>query len=395
MTATTALAVEKESCRLCHQRALEKVLELTPTPLANDFREHAAPQPALPLDLMLCHGCGHVQLGIVVDPEVLYSNYLYSTATFLNPPDWHPVVQSFQRYADELVDRWDPGFAVDIGCNDATLLRAFSRRGCQVLGVDPAKDILGRVLDVPVHTAFFGEREAKRISAARGRAKFITANNVLAHVDDLDDVMAGVKHLLGVGGVFSMQCSYLYDVLEKGYFDTIYHEHLDYHTVGPLIPFFERHGLELFEAQHSDLYGGSVRLFVGHKDEYIVDFSVSAAVAFEDVHRLGDVATYERFRDRIGWAKDRTLEALDKHYRVAGFGAPAKLTTLMHHFGLTPGDIPLVVDDTPAKQGRVTPGLHIPIKKTSALEGYAPDAVLCFAWNCAEAIKQQHPEFTL
>lgn len=378
----------RTTCRLCGTSNLERVLELAPTPLANAFLSEPAPQERYPLDLMLCGGCGHVQLGVVVDPALLYPDYLYSTATFKDPPEWHPVVRSFQAYAEQIVERFGRGFVVDVGCNDATLLRAFRGLGCNVLGVDPAS--LSRESaseDVPIRQAFFSLEEAERIRGDYARADIVTANNVFAHVDELRDAVLGVKHLLAPSGVFVMQCSYLGDIVEKGLFDTIYHEHLDYHAVEPLVAFFARLGMQVFDVEHVSLYGGSMRLYVT-KQLGAPGVRVQEAVDYERVFGLSDPRTYRQLSDRVDWARDRFLSRMQPG--SIGFGAPAKLTTLMYHWGLTSGDIRYVVDDTPAKQDRYTPGMHIPIRPTSEL-GDAEDVVV-FAWNCADAIMERHGE---
>ena len=251
----------RSTCRLCAGSGLTKVLALTPTPPANAFvteAELAAPQPAYPLDVWLCNGCGHVQLLDVVDPRILYAHYVYVSGT-------SPVfVRHFEQYAQYVGSQFKPAagsLALDIGSNDGTLLRFFKQAGHRVLGIEPAEEIseASRQAGIPTLTGFFSEQLAQRIVAEHGRASVVTANNVAAHIDDLAGVMRGVAKLLAPDGVFVFEVSYLVDVFEKTLFDTIYHEHLDYHTVEPLVPFFASCGLQLIEAQRVDSHGGSLR----------------------------------------------------------------------------------------------------------------------------------------
>jgi len=230
----------RESCRLCSSRALERVLSLTPTPPANAFVtavERDRPQPVFPLDLHFCRDCGHVQLLTVVDPRVLFENYVYVSGT-------SPVfVRHFEAYADDVMRYFSlehGALAVDIGSNDGTLLGFFQKAGLRILGIDPAKAIAeaATARGIPTIAGFFTPASAARIRAEHGPAAVITANNVFAHIDDLSGVTEGVRSLLSPDGVFVFEVSYLVDVIEKTLFDTIYHEHLCYHSVRPLIPFF-------------------------------------------------------------------------------------------------------------------------------------------------------------
>lgn len=387
------LVANKTTCRLCGSKKLDIVLSLVPTPLANAFVTEPIDQDSYPLDLMLCLDCSHVQLGVVVDPKVLYEEYLYSTATFSDQKKWHPAVKRFNHYAQRMVERFHPLDMLDIGCNDGTLLRAFQRCGVSTCGVEPATAICEatRTHYWPsakrIWNNFFSADLARDIRDFRSQFNLITANNVFAHVDDLDDAIEGVKILLAPGGVFSMQVSYLPDVIDGGHFDTIYHEHLDYHTVGPLVRFFAKHALCVFDVEHDDFYGGSVRLLIGREQRELP--SVEAAMRLEHANQMDRMSTFLRFAMRIDWARDQLLPQLNGG--AVGFGAPAKLTTLMYQFGLDADDVRYVVDDTSAKQGRYTPGLNIPIKPVSEIG--EPEAVLVFAWNCADAIKEQHPGY--
>ena len=387
----------RDSCRLCGGSNLTKVLALTPTPPANAFvteAELSEPQPAFPLDVWLCNGCGHVQLLDVVDPRILYAHYVYVSGT-------SPVfVRHFEQYAQYVRSTFSPAagsLALDIGSNDGTLLRFFKDAGHRVLGVEPAEEIseASRRAGIPTITGFFSEQLAERVVKEHGQAAVVTANNVIAHIDDLAAVMRGVAKLLAPDGVFVFEVSYLVDVLEKTLFDTIYHEHLDYHSVEPLEPFFRSCGLQLIEALRVDSHGGSLRGVVQRAGgPRKVGASVASLVARERQMDLRNADTFRTFGARIAKVGSELTTLLEKlkreGKRIAGFGAPAKATTLLYHLGITPQLVDFIVDDSPLKQGRYTPGMHIPVLPAQALYDRGVDYTVILAWNFAEPIMKKH-----
>ena len=390
----------RANCRLCASTDLTNVFSLAPTPLANAFVTREAlgrKQQLYPLDIFFCMGCGHLQLLDVIDPVALYEHYVYVSGT-------SPVfVHHFRDYADYVHEKFKPpadGLVVDIASNDGTLLRFFKDQGRRILGVDPAQEIAEQAVSsgIPTIVDFFSPRLADRIAAEHGQANVITANNVIAHVDDLVSFMDGVRRLLAPDGVFVFEVSYLDDVVKKILFDTIYHEHLDYHSVKPLTGFFSRCGLEMIEAMRMDTHGGSLRGVVQHRGgPRPVGPSVSRIVAREEEVGLDRKETFRSFAEHIEQVKTelvgllRGLKAEGK--RIAGFGAPAKTTTLMYHLGIGPEMIDFVVDDSPLKQGHFTPGMHIPVVPAAQLYERRPDYVVILAWNFAEPIMAKHAAF--
>jgi len=397
----SAACHRRSDCRLCGSGALTLVLALQPTPPANAFVSAAAlrkRQECYPLDVFLCEGCGHVQLLDVVDPRLLFEDYVYVSGT-------SPVfVRHFRDYADSVLARFRPpddGLVIDIGSNDGTLLGFFREGGFRTLGIDPARDIARAATAAGIETieGFFSEDMAREIRTGRGAAGVITANNVFAHIDDLGGIVRGVRHLLAKDGVFVFEVSYLADVFEKTLFDTIYHEHLDYHAVRPLIPFFAAHGLQLIEALRVDSHGGSLRGIVQHAGgPWAVGESVAGAVALEENLGLQTASSFRAFSARIGSLKDelgRLLGGLKAEGRsIAGFGAPAKATTLMYHFGIGPDLIDFIVDDSPLKQGLHTPGMHVPVLSSEAIAERRPDFLVILAWNFARPIMAKNAAFT-
>jgi len=395
----------RDDCRLCLSKDLVEAVRLTPTPPANEFMSAGTggeieAQEEFPLYLVYCGRCGHVQLPVVVDPERLFRNYVYVSGT-------SPVfVDHFRRYADEMIRQLEliPGdLVVEIGSNDGTLLKFFRDAGMRVLGVDPAKDIAARATADGVETLpeFFTPEVAQKIVRERGHAMLVVANNVFAHADDLRGIADGVKILMNGRGVFTFEVSYLPDVLEKTLFDTVYHEHLSYHSVGPLVRFFESCGMTLRDAQRIDTHGGSLRgTAVGRRDT-IVSKNVTDLIAYENAMGLppdgNGRVPFDVFNQRILVQRDALRKFLAQARadgkRVAGFGAPAKATTLMYQFGLGPSDLEFIVDDSPLKQGLFTPGKHVPVLPSSAIRELKPDYLVILAWNFADSIVAKNQAF--
>lgn len=396
----SALCRRRETCRLCGSRRLKLALSLAPTPPANAFvpaERRGIEQPRFPLDVFFCEECHHLQLLDVVDPSVLFEDYVYVSGT-------SPVfVRHFEQYARDIFHRFirEPDrLVVDIGSNDGTLLKFFQQLGCRVQGVDPAKKIAETAAanGVPTIADFFTPALADRIRAEQGAAVVVTANNVFAHIDDLDAVVDGINRLLEPHGVFVFEVSYLADVVQNILFDTIYHEHLAYHSVRPLIRFFDNHGFELIEALRVPSHGGSLRGVAQRKGgPHAVGLSVSEAVSLERALGLDRLETFHAFAQNIERLKDqlgRLLRQLKADgNRIAGFGAPAKATTLMFHFEIGPDLIDFIVDDSPWKQGLFSPGYHIPVVPASELYRRRPNYVVVLAWNFADPIMNAHRRF--
>lgn len=390
----------RSTCRLCAGRDLTEALKLQPTPPANAFVPKdlvGVEQPVFPLDIFFCQSCGHVQLLDVVDPKLLFENYVYVSGT-------SPVfVKHFEEYANAILKTYHPpegSLVVDIGSNDGTLLEFFKAAGHRVLGIDPATDIAKDASDRGIETwnDFFTPKLSNTIKEEHGMAHVITANNVFAHADDLTGIVSGIRKLLAPEGVFVFEVSYLVDVFEKTLFDTIYHEHVAYHSVKPLQQFFAANGLELINAERIDSHGGSLRGFAQlaagpHK----VQSSVDELIALEDSLGLDQVEVFQKFGRHIDKIKSQLTTALKslktEGKSIAGFGAPAKATTLMYHFDIGPDLIDFIVDDSPLKQNLYAPGLHIPVLPSRAIYDKKPDAVVILAWNFATPIMKNHQAY--
>ena len=387
-------------CQLCGSRELTLILSLAPTPPANAFVPESAldqEQECFPLDVFHCEDCHHTQLTDVVDPAVLFENYVYVSGT--SPA----FVRHFEDYATKVIERFSPsadGLVVDIGSNDGTLLRFFQNAGMRVLGIDPAREIAATATADGIETLpnFFTPALAREIVDARGKAAVVTANNVFAHADDLKSIAEGIAALLAPDGVFVFEVSYLVDVFEDVLFDTIYHEHMAYHSVGPLQRFFNSIGMEFFAAERIPSHGGSLRGYVQLADgPYQNDGSVESLLAVERALGLDSSATLKDFGariDRLGKTFTDVIRELQAAGNtIAGYGAPAKATTLLYHFGIEPGTLDFIVDDSPLKQGLYSPGLHIPVVPAEILLERQPDILVILAWNFAEVIMEKNAGF--
>lgn len=387
-----------DRCRLCKDGYLsEPKLTFPPTPLANEYLKIPAPQDLFPLEVCICASCGHYQLNESVDPIRLFSVYSYaaghSTAN----------ITHFRDSAKHQMEKFDLSVGnrvLDIASNDGTLLKAFKDLGMDILGIDPAQNLVAEANAQGITTIadFFTAARAITLEKEQGKFDLVTANNVFAHVPDLEDFAKGIKIMLAPEGVFSFEVSYFMDVCDKALFDTIYHEHSSYHTLTPLVPFFEKLGLELFDVEHLSNHGGSIRAYVRHQGVVIEGKG-------GDATRLKNFLEQERsMGDKVGALQDKidhlrvelqgNLNALKTAGKsIAAYGAPAKATTLMYAFGLDSSIIDFVVEDAPLKQGMYTPGTHIPIVSPSAITERNPDVLLILAWNFADSIMQKHSEF--
>lgn len=393
----STLATHRNDCRLCHSCGLVLVLKLTPTPLADSYLRVKEVPEVFPLDLYLCRECGFAQLLDVVQPQHIYLDYIYETVSSLG------LVEHFDNYAAEVLGRIRPpagALVIDVGSNDGTLLKSYQKRGMKVLGVDPAREIAARATAAGVETLaeFLTVPVARRIRRERGPAAIVSANNVIANIDDLDEIAAAIRELLAPDGVFVFESYYLGDLVRNMVFDFIYHEHISSFAVKPVALFFKRHGLELVDVLRVPTKGGSLRYTVqlagGPRNVAPI---VGELLALEVQQGLDQPEMFRAFNARIERAKADTLAVLQKlkaeGKSVAGYGASATTTTLVYHFGMG-GLIDYLVDDYPAKQGTFSPGLHLPVLPSEALYERRPAAVVVMAWRYYEPIMRRHRKYS-
>jgi SAM-dependent methyltransferase len=386
-------------CRLCSSDNLDLVLSLGTTPLANDFRSLATPPgeyAEIPLDLLRCHACQHVQLAHVVSPQLLFSNYAYVSGTSSS------FVEHFKQYAEWISSSLEipkGDLILEIGSNDCTLLSFLADNSYRCIGIDPAENIVrgaesNQYLSI---CSFFDQEVADEIRKNHGEASLIIANNVFAHIKDLSKTIELVSSLLKPSGFLVFEVSYLLDVIEKTLFDTIYHEHLDYHSVSALVPFLARYGLDVVDVIPINSHGGSIRVVAQFKTKNQGKESVALFLAKEKQSGLDSPSALLRFSNNLSQlAKTNQkflLETKSDRKSIVGFGAPAKMTTLTYFFGITTGVFEFIVDDSPLKQNTYAPGGHTKVLSSEHLYDFNPDFVYILAWNFADSIKAKHRQF--
>jgi len=390
------LVFRRDTCRLCSGRNLELVLQLAPTPPVDAYVSAELlnkVQKTYPLDVFLCHSCGHVQLLDVVSPKILFGSYIYETAS--SPG----LVEHFHRYANDVLDFVKPAadaLVIDIGSNDGTLLRFFKERRFRVLGVDPAREIAGKATQFGIETlpCFFTDNLAGKIRTDYGPAAVITANNVFAHADDLAGMTDGISKLLAPDGVFVFEVHYLLDMVKGMIFDFIYHEHLCYHSVKPLKTFLRCHNLELIDVQRTPVKGGSLRCIAQPLGgPRVVSSSVAELIGLEERIGLDRPEMFKSFAAQIDRVKTELVSLLSglkkQEKSVAGYGASATSTVLIYHFDL--GDVlNFIVDDNPQRQNLFSPGYHIPVLSPRAIDERKPDYMLILVWRFSKMIIEQH-----
>jgi len=392
----SATHYRRDTCRLCGSRNLEIALHYTATPpadayLSPEYRDVV--QEVYPLDLYLCGDCGFSQLCDVIRADSIYVDYIYETKSSLG------LVDHFRRYADSVLDRIKPppgSLVIDLGSNDGTLLQFFKERGMTVLGVDPARAIAHAATASGVETLpeFFTADLSRQIRRERGAAAIVTANNIFANVDQLDEFTDNIRALLSPDGVFVFESYYLGDLIENMVFDFIYHEHLSSFSVTPLVGFFRRHGMELIETQRVPTKGGSLRYTVqlagGPRP---VSATMEELLREESRRGLGRLETFKAFAAAIDDAKEQLLNLLDRlkseGKTIAGYGASATTTTLIYHFGLGKY-LSYLVDEYSRKQDVLSPGLHLPVLHPQALIDRKTDYVAILAWRYLEPILEKN-----
>jgi novobiocin biosynthesis protein NovU/D-mycarose 3-C-methyltransferase len=391
---------ERTHCRTCGSTHLALVLDLGRTPLANDFLapdEVAGYRTFLPLRLCVCRDCSLAQLADTVDPKVLYSRYAYVTSTsrtmdeHLNAQCQHLLAAGDFKRAPRVLE---------IASNTGVYLKKFQQRGCEVLGVEPAENISTVAVKdgVPTRTEFFNATTARRIRREWGEADLILGRHVFAHIDDLQDLLAGLKEVAHPGTVAAFEVPYLVDFFKGAQFDTIYHEHLSYVSMRALEALTSTSPFFLQRLDHYAIHGGSVLFHLRlRSDRAPVHESVRLALETEHRLRLENPASWEPFVARVRHVQAalpallRRLKADGK--RLIGYGASAKGNTLLNTCGLTVAELDYIIDNTPFKQHKVAPGSWIPIRPPDVLLTDRPDYALILAWNFAPEIIQREADY--
>lgn len=384
-------------CRFCAAPLEQVFADLGMSPLANSYLTRAqanAMERFYPLRAFVCASCFLVQLEEFETPDHIFSEYAYFSSYSTS---W---LEHSRVYAEQMVDRFGIGphsHVVELASNDGYLLQYFHERQVPVLGIEPAANVAKVALQkgIPTLVEFFG-RETARSLVPESAAELLIGNNVLAHVPDLNDFVAGMKILLKPGGVITMEFPHLMRLVEQNQFDTIYHEHFSYFSFLTVRRVFAKHGLRLFDVEELPTHGGSLRIYGAHEDETDKPETERAAelAQREREHGFENLETYRAFSRRVREEKRAVLSFLIELKRqglsIAGYGAPAKGNTLLNFCGIGTDFLDYTVDLSPNKQDHLLPGSHIPIRAPDALRETKPDVVLILPWNLREEIMQQH-----
>jgi len=391
----------QNKCRLCNSKKLSTVIDLNSTPLANSFLKRSElkkKERYYPLKVNFCNSCYHLQLSHIVKAKRMFDNYLYLTNTSKQNRD------HFKEYAEQVKKKNTSKSKVsilDIASNDGTFLSFFNKENYNRLGIDPAKNLskYSKKLGLKQEVMYFTSNNSIRIKKKYGKFDVITANHVCAHVDDLNDFFKGIPNLLNDKGMFIFEVSYLGSVIKKKTFDTIYHEHADYHSLYPLIKFVKKFNLEIFDFKIVKAQGGSIRVFVGHVHKHIVNKNkIKKQIIFEkNKLKLFNIKSFIKFEKNIIQVKTELNKLLtnlkNKKKLIIGYGAAAKTTTLLNYFDIKKNFIESIIDDNPLKQNKFTPGTHIPIKASKHIYSSKPDYIIILAWNYSNSIIKIHKKF--
>jgi len=384
-------------CKSCGSNNVQLILSLGETPLANSLlreQELSKPEPRYPLDLVFCENCTLVQITEVIAPEVLFTDYPYFSSfsdSMLN----HSKDLALRLLKERSLN--SDSLVVEPASNDGYLLRNYVEQGIPILGIEPALNIAEFANNQGIRTLpkFFSIDLSHELTELGYHADIIHANNVLAHVADINEFVAGIEHLLKPDGICVIEVPYVVDLVDHTEFDTIYHEHLFYYSLCSLIPLFSRNGLTVYDVEQIPIHGGSLRIFASKN--YSPRSSVEKLLKSERTLKVDSFAFYDGFRTKVEGIRRDLVELLEnltsQDKRIAAYGASAKGSTLLNYAGIGARTIEFVADRSTVKQGYYTPGTHIPIVAPGVLLEEMPDYLLLLAWNFMEEILAQQEQY--
>lgn len=387
-------------CRLCGYPNMFQFLDLGFTPHADRFikkEQLNEPETHYPLKVVRCDHCNFIQLSYVVPPEILYQNDYPYEASMTMTGQSH--FDAFAESAVEFFKLTKGDLVVDIGSNVGVLLKGFKKRGCRVLGIDPAENIaiIAEKHGIPTIADFFSREVVANAVDKYGKAKIITGSNVFAHIDDLYSLMKGIDDFLDDDGIFIVEAPYLMHLINNLEYDTIYHEHLSYLSLTPLVPFFNSCGYELFDAKQVDIHGGSIRLFISRKEKRKVTANVTELLEYEEDNKIYSIEKLLDFARKVEENRANLVSLLrslkSNGKRIAAVSAPAKGMTLLNYCNIGSELLEFLTEKSKLKIGRYAPGNHLPVMPDSALLTENIEYALLLAWNFKDEIISNLSEF--
>lgn len=391
------------SCAFCDSTKMSEIMDFGKVALAGAFLmpDQFAEERTFPLRLYFCHDCHAVQVIDKIPADVLFQRYFYFSSSIGTLRD------HFQQYATEVTSRFlTPGTAtvLEFGCNDGVLLRPLADQGIRtIIGVDPAANVVATIDDprVTVVNDFFTENVARRVVAEHGKVDMIMANNVYAHIPDIQGTTRAVAEALNDDGVFVFEVHYLGKVINEMQYDMVYHEHLYYYSLLSAMNHFERYGMMVFDIKPTPVHAGSMRFYVckkGSKHSTSVSDAVKTLEAEERANGFNRYETFQRYSSTVAEHKVQLLALLRKlreqGHTIAGYGASGRANTMIQYCGIGHELLNYMIDDAPAKAGFYTPGSHLEIHSSSLLShGMPPDYLLIFAWSFFDEIRKRNSSY--
>lgn len=385
-------------CRFCSNKLINTVVDLGMSPLCESYIK---PEQAndmekfYPLHAYICHHCWLMQLEEFVSPNEIFSDYAYFSSY---SESW---LEHARRYTELMISRFglnSNSLAVEIASNDGYLLQWFLQKGIPVLGIDPAANVatVAREKGILTEVEFFGKNTAIKLVKKYGKADLLLGNNVLAHVPNINDFVAGMKEMLNPKGVITMEFPHLQRLIERNQFDTIYHEHFSYLSFVAANRIFTHHGITIFDVDELTTHGGSLRIYGRHANDHDKKKTERVNELLQREIDLGfeSLEYYSLFEEKVKETKRKILDFLIGAKRngktVVGYGAPGKGNTLLNYCGIRNDFIDYTVDMSPHKQGIFLPGTHIPILHPDMIKETKPDYVFILPWNLKDEIITQH-----
>ena len=386
------------NCRFCQHKLTKEFIDMVNAPPSNSFlteEQLSEPETFYPLKLYVCEKCWLVQVQEYKKAEEIFSrDYVYFSSY---SKSW---LEHAKTYVDMIIEKLaltPLSLAIEVACNDGYLLQYFQQKRIPCIGIEPSENTAGVAMEkgIDVIVDFFGERLAMRLAKEGKAADLLVGNNVLAHVPDINDFVAGLTIALKPAGVVTMEFPHLMRLIEKNQFDTIYHEHFSYLSFHTAKAIFAAHGLELFDVEELPTHGGSLRIYAKHREDASHPVSSAVVELEQEETRRGmfELEYYQSFQQKIDGVKNSLVSFLIEKKRqgkkIVAYGAAAKGNTLLNYCGIRKDLIPFVVDASPHKQGKFLPGVHIPVTSEEQIHKHKPDFVLILPWNLKQEISQQ------